>query len=114
MVEEATEDKVAAWFDKRLDKAPKDFAECVRAAIDTVKYRTCESDPTGAAMEYVTDLITELDKASDSEVIQDYDKCKNLIGRIAKRLGTGGAKISTERRKIFLDQWREERPVSFY
>lgn len=85
-VEEATDENVKEWFDARLTAAPKDISERVRSAIDSVTYKQCKQDPSGAAMEFVLNIITALDKNNASEVVQESEKSKSLINRLIHKL----------------------------
>jgi len=55
-------------------------------AVSSVNYAVCEKDPGGAAMEFVVQIVTALDKNSVSSVVKDLEKCKSLIGQLCDKL----------------------------
>eukprot|EP00171_Calliarthron_tuberculosum_P023495 IDg23495t1 len=76
---DATDSAVKAWFEKRLRSAPRDLAERVRSAVDSVKYKQCREDPSGAALTFVLDIVQALDRNNAAEVVSDKERCKGLI-----------------------------------
>lgn len=92
-VEDATDSSVKAWFDARLRAAPKDMAERVRSAVDTVTYKQCTEDPLGDPLEFLINVITSLDKNNASEIVQDSEKFKCLIRRLIAKLEPAELKV---------------------
>lgn len=72
-MEEATDEIVEQWFNKRLNSAPKDISERFRSAIDSVSYLNCKDDPSGVTREFLLKIITALDKNNASEVVKDSE-----------------------------------------
>ena len=83
---EATENAVQEWFEDRLKSAPRDLAERMRSALATVTYKICRADPEGAALTFVLDVISALDRHNAAEVVKNGEICKNLIERLVKKL----------------------------
>lgn len=83
---QATDAKVKHWFDARLQIAPEDLTERVRSALDYVQYKQERRDPSGAALRFVVDVVSALDQNNASEVLDDKDVCKSLIGKLVNKL----------------------------
>lgn len=85
-MDQATDESVNAWFDERISAEPEHIAERVRSAVDFVKFVKCDTDPAGAAMEFVLKVIASLDKNNASHVVQDTEKCKELVSKLVHKL----------------------------
>lgn len=83
---QATDAAVKKWFEDRLATNPEDLTERVRSALDSVKYKVDNTDPSGAALTFIIDVVTALDKNNASEVIKDKDPCKSLISKLVSKL----------------------------
>lgn len=108
-VEEAQESAVEEWFTTRIRSKPRDLAERVRSAIDTVTYTQCKEDPAGAALTFVLDIVKSLEVNNASEVIQDKDRTKGLIVKLVNKLEPPELK---ERIKDALECWSNEEKAS--
>ncbi len=75
-VEEATDDKVQIGSMIASHPLPRDAAERVRSAVDSVKYEECKKDPAGAALSFVLSTIAALDKNNVSDIVKDDELCK--------------------------------------
>jgi len=67
---EATDVNVKKWFEDRLQTSPEDLTERVRSALDSVQYSVDRKDPSGAALAFVVNVVTALDKSNASEVVK--------------------------------------------
>jgi len=83
---EATDVNVKKWFEDRLQTSPEDLTERVRSALDSVQYSVDRKDPSGAALAFVVNVVTALDKNNASEVVKDTDTCKSLIAKMIEKL----------------------------
>ena len=85
-MEEVTDASVKKWFDEHLSLAPEDITERVRSAIDSVAYEVNKKDPSGAALDFVVNIVSALDRNNASEIVKDKESCKGLITRIINKI----------------------------
>lgn len=85
-LEDATDENVKKWFDERLEDAPEDIVERVRSALSTVHYRTDKNDPSGAALAFIVNVVSALDRYNASEIVGDREACKGLIQKMIEKL----------------------------
>ena len=85
-MEDASDEVVQAWLESQLSAEPKDLSQRIRNAIDAVPFVPCKADPAGAVKSFVIGTIQALDENNASDVVQDPEKCKNLIAKLILKL----------------------------
>jgi len=85
-IEEATADKVKAWFDATIGKSSRGLSIRIKTAINSVKYKVVPDDPAGAALTFCVDVIRALEKQNASDVLQDTEKCEKVIDQLQDKI----------------------------
>ena len=78
-IEEATVDKVKAWFEAASAVAPKDLSERIDSAVSATKFKINKQSPSGAVHNYLLDFVKSLDQHNASEIFKDSDLSKKVI-----------------------------------
>ena len=108
-LEDTTDEMVEKWFNDRIKSTPRDLSERVRAAINSVSYKQCPEDPSGAALTFVVNIVKALEKQNAVCITTDKELSKGLILRMTEKLEPPELR---ERIKIAQECWTQEQKSS--
>ena len=104
-LEQATADKVEAWFTAAHTATPLDLSERVQSALASVTFKNVKADPAGAAFTFCLEVVKSLDKNNASDILSNPDKAKYVINKLENKLEPD---LLRERVKMKRDTWTNQ------
>lgn len=103
-VEEATPEKVSAWFNNAATVSPRDISERLEAVLKAIQYSPNKEDPAGGVANFMLEVIIQLDKYNISEILEDSDMAKKLLDKL---VGKFEPPVLKERIKMRRSGWNK-------
>eukprot|EP00173_Palmaria_palmata_P005081 Plantae.Rhodophyta-Palmaria_palmata.ctg8222.p1 GENE.Plantae.Rhodophyta-Palmaria_palmata.ctg8222~~Plantae.Rhodophyta-Palmaria_palmata.ctg8222.p1 ORF type:complete len:225 (-),score=45.78 Plantae.Rhodophyta-Palmaria_palmata.ctg8222:471-1145(-) len=109
-LEEATEENVQKWFEKRQEAHPFDLSERISSALAMIRYKHSKTDPAGAALTFFIDAVKALDKNNASEIMSEPEKAMYFLDRLQDKVEPP---ILKERLKMKRATWTKAEKANF-